>query len=129
MWHQGMLFKVEHHYVVSGGIWWQYCDRAFCGSCELDYTGALYCVTTCVTFHSGHIMVGSTVIGTVQFAVCWGPHSIAHCATVNVRCLFTIFKEGAGSGSLGVSGMFCTKQTCSSLRSEVAADDTENIIF
>ena len=71
----------------------------------------------------------STVIGTVQFAVCWGPHSFAHCTTVNVRCLFTIFKEGAGSCSLWVADMFCTKQTCSSLHCEVAADNTENIIF
>jgi hypothetical protein len=44
-------------------------------------------------------------------------------------CLFTIFKEGAGSGSLWVADMFCTKQTRISLHSEVAADDTENIIF
>jgi len=72
---------------------------------------------------------GSTVIGTVQFAVCWGPHSFAQCTTVSVMCLFTIFKEGAGSGSLWVADMFCTKQTRISLHSEVAADDTENIIF
>lgn len=56
MWHQGMLFKVEYPYVGSGGIWWQYCDRAFSGSCELDYTGTIYCVTTCVTFHLGHFL-------------------------------------------------------------------------
>lgn len=75
------------------------------------------------------MMAGSTVIGTVQFAVCCGPHSFAQCTTVNVMCLFTIFKEGAGSGSLGVADMFCTKQTCISLHREVAADGTQNIIF
>jgi hypothetical protein len=74
-------------------------------------------------------MAGSTVIGIVQFAVCWGLHSFAQYTTVIVMCLFTIFKEGAGSGSLWVADMFCTKQTRISLHSEVAADDTENIIF
>ena len=75
------------------------------------------------------MMAGSTVIGTVYFAVCWSPHSFAQCTTVNVRCLFIVFKEGAGSGSLWVADMFCTKQTCSLLQIEVAANDTENIIY
>jgi hypothetical protein len=65
------------------------------------------------------MMAGSTVIGTVQFAVCWDPHSFAHCTTVSVRCLFTIVKEGAGRSSLWVADMFCTKQTFSSLHNEV----------
>jgi len=77
MWHRGMLFKVEHPYVVSGGIWWQYCDGAFCGSCVLDYTGTLYCVTTCVTFHSGNFPWWQGAQWLVLFSLlCVGVHTV-----------------------------------------------------
>jgi len=131
MWHQGMLFKVEHPSVVIGGIWWQSCEGAFCGSCELDYMGTLYCVRTCVTFHSANFPWWQGAQWLVLFTLlCVGVHTVLpNVLPVNVRCLFIIFKEGAGSGSLQVADMFCTKQTCSSLHIEVAANDTENIIY
>ena len=56
------------------------------------------------------MMAGRTVIGTVHYTVYLGSHSFAQCTTVNVRFLFTIFKEGAGSGSFWVTDMFCKKK-------------------
>jgi len=32
-----------------------------------------------------------------QFAVSRGPRPLVHCVAVNVRCLLTTFKEGAGN--------------------------------
>ena len=46
-------------------------------SCELDYMGTLYCVTTCVTFHSGNFPWWQGAQWLVLFSLlCFGVHTV-----------------------------------------------------
>ena len=64
----------------------------------MDYTGTLFYLTNHITLHSDHSYDGSSAVFTVIpcSVMCWDPHVLVQCTTVNIRFLLTMFKEGAG---------------------------------